>query len=319
MKITTILSTVALGIVLITTPLLAQTMPAGTVHPGTQPQGAIAPDSVPAKLSRSQRKVLRQNRRAVNQNARLQTEGTTNTSMQDAQYRQSSVSDGTAINNSNVTNYNSNNTTNAPTGVGSNPNVPGGRNTTPAADTPSSGAEMTSSTGTATVIKEARTSETPAVKAGSTIRNTSIGDFMASSPNYTTLLNALQQTNLLETLKGTGPYTLFAPDNNAFKQLPSTIQNGLLDGSHADALKQLLAYHVIMGTVSTEEAKTPREYTTLAGSKIQVRATANGQLDITDEQGHTSRADGRGQQQANGVVYGLKTVLMPKSESSRFR
>lgn len=97
----------------------AQTTPTGTATSTTYPQGAIAPDSAPMKGSRNQNKAMRKNRR----NTQGNSGSATNTSRQDARYRESSASDGTSINNSNTTNYNSNNVTNAPTGAGSNPNT----------------------------------------------------------------------------------------------------------------------------------------------------------------------------------------------------
>ncbi|WP_420151351.1 hypothetical protein [Spirosoma sp.] len=119
MKLKHSFSLVALGMALATTSVLAQTTPTGTATSTTYPQGAIAPDSMPMKASREQKKAMRQNRKSNRKN----TGSTTNTSVQDARYRESSASDGTSINNSNTTNYNSNNVTNAPTGAGSNPNT----------------------------------------------------------------------------------------------------------------------------------------------------------------------------------------------------
>ena len=109
----------AVGAALAVTPSWAQTTPTGTATSTTYPQGAIAPDSAPMKGSRNQNKSMRKNRRE----ARANSGGATNTSRQDARYRESSASDGTSINNSNTTNYNSNNVTNAPSGAGSNPNT----------------------------------------------------------------------------------------------------------------------------------------------------------------------------------------------------
>jgi len=130
MKIKQTLTLAALGIALAATASWAQTTPTGTINPTTYPQGAIATDSMPAKASRSQKRTMKQNRKTMEQNARMNRSGTTNTSPQDARYRESSASDGTAINNSNTTNYNSNNVTNAPTGAGSNPNTKGVMSTT---------------------------------------------------------------------------------------------------------------------------------------------------------------------------------------------
>ena len=313
----------ALGIALVITPGWAQTTPTSTAPATGYPTGAIAPDSTPAKTSRSQKKAMKRNRNSMNQNAN----STTNTSTQDANYRQSSASEGTSINNSNTTNYNSNNVTNAPTGAGSNPNTLNNTQSSPSTGTPTNTkGEARSDAGAAEAISGARTTESPAVKAGSTVRNTSIGDFVASSPNYITLQNALQSVKLDETLKGTGPYTLFAPANTAFKKLPASIQGGLLDGSNRDALTQLLSYHVVNGALTTDEltrqikaGNGKVQLKTLAGGSLTAQLGANGQIQLTDEKGGTAAVEGSGNRQLNGVVYEINSVLMPKSGSGSFR
>ncbi|GAB3998838.1 hypothetical protein GCM10028807_47580 [Spirosoma daeguense] len=122
MKIKQTISLLTIGIALATTSSWAQSTPTGVATSTTYPQGAIATDSIPEKASRNQKKVMRENRRTMKQNVRS-NRSSSNTSIQDAEYRESSASDGTSINNSNTTNYNSNNVTNAPTGAGSNPNT----------------------------------------------------------------------------------------------------------------------------------------------------------------------------------------------------
>lgn len=346
MKINQTLSLLTLGAVLATGAAWAQTTPTGTATSTTYPTGAVAPDSTPVS-ARSQRKAMKRNRKAMQQNAR-QNPGTS-TSVQDGQYRQSSSSDGTAINNSNTTNYNSNNVTNAPTGAGSNPTtavptpadqVSNGQNNSAARSsvssegssyspntnaTPSGTSVSTSGTGEA--VSGARSSEMPAVKAGSTNRSASVGDFISSSPNFTTLQNALQTSELDETLKGTGPYTVFAPSNNAFKKIPASAQNGLLEGNNRDALKQLLSYHVVRGEVDVAELKRrikegngKAELQTLAGSTLLAKTGPNGSIELTDDQGHSAQIDaGDNYKSANGVVHGINVVLMPKAGGSMFK
>ncbi|WP_020599904.1 fasciclin domain-containing protein [Spirosoma panaciterrae] len=327
MKINGTLSLIAIGIALATTSTWAQTTPTGTVSSSTIPQGAIAPDSTPSKAAaRNQKRAMRQARRSMNQNS---TTGTGNTTTQDAHYRQSSTSDGTAINNSNTTNYNSNNVTNAPTGAGSNPNTMTNMgNTTP--DPTNTSRSRTnpvdSNAGSVEAVKGARTTEAPAVKVGTTVRNSSVGDFIGSSPNYTTLQNALQSSDLYEMLRGNGPYTLFAPTNSAFKKLPTTVQAGLLDGSHRDALKQLLSYHIVSGSLNSDElgqqmkaGNGKAQLKTLSGRTLTATLDTNGKLSLTDEQGNTIHVENNGNRQANGMVYGIDTVLMAKDGAASFR
>ncbi len=340
MKIKQHISLFALGTALIATTGWAQTTPTGVATSSSYPQGAIAPDSMPAKPSKEQKRAMKRNRKLTNQKAGSAAT-TTNTSPQDARYRQSSASEGTAVNNSNTTNYNSNNVTNAPTGAGSNPNasptpadqVSNGQNNSAArSSSSSSGSSYSPNTsapdsnaGTAAAVSGARTSPDPAVKAGSTVRNTSIGDFVSSSPNYTTLQNALQSADMWETLKGSGPYTVFAPTNAAFKTLPATVQGALLEGSNRAALKQLLSYHVVSGSLTPSELSRQIKagngkatLKTLSGTNLTIQES-NGRMTLTDEQGHTASIDGSGNPQSNGVVYGISNVLMPKSGMDSFR
>ena len=320
---------VAFSIALIATisALQAQTRPAGTVNSNAYPQGAVRPDSMPNKtMTRAQKRATKKNRR----NKAMNNAETTNTSVQNARYRESSASDGTTVNNSNVTNYNSNNVTNAPTGVGSNPNTDKALKTeTDPAQTKEQlkGQEAKSNAGTIEAIKGAETAKTPAIKSGSTVRNTSVGDFMASSPNFTTLQNALQSADLSETLKGTGPFTIFAPVNDAFKKLPTAVQAGLLDGSNKEALKQLLTYHVVSGNLNADEmtrqlraGNGKARLTTLAGGTLTAQSDSSGKIMLMDEQGNKVNVNAKeGHSQQNGMVYEIDTVLMPKAGAAAFK
>lgn len=325
MKINHSIGLLTLATALTVTAGLAQTTPAGTVHSTTYPQGAIAPDSMSAKESaRMQKRAMKRNRRAERANA---SGTTTNTTVQDARYRESSVSDGTAINNSNVTNYNSNNVTNAPTGAGSNPNTKGTlKNDTDPGTTKPATNQPDSNVGAVHAVRGAEMTKTPAVNAGSTVRNSSIGDFIASSPNYITLQNALQTSDLFDMLKGSNAYTLFAPNNNAFKRLPTAVQSGLLDGSNRAALKQVLSYHVVSGALNKDEltrqikaGNGKAQLKTMAGNTLTAQLGSNGHITLTDEQGNTAQVDGNSFQQANGVVYEINAVLMPGSGIDAFK
>lgn len=338
MKITHTLGLLTLTTALTATVGWSQTTPTGTASPTTYPQGAVAPDSTPASgAGRNQNRANRRNRSTGNrmdQNSQGTTGQTgTNTSTGDAQYRKSSSSNGTSVNSSNTTNYDVNSSVNAPTGAGSNPNATGTPTTPPGNDDTNNSAanagtanEPKSSAGTAATVTKARMSEQPAVKAGSTERNTSIHDFIASSPNYTTLQNALQSVDLYEKLRGNGPYTLFAPTNQAFKKLPPAMQAGLLEGRNHDALTQLLAYHVVQGTVDAAELNRQIKsgngkatLPTLAGGILTAQAGASGGITLTDEQGHTVSVEQADQYQQKGVIHTIGAVLMPKRSATAFR
>lgn len=266
--------------------------------------------------------------RRMNTNANQRT--APDTSVQDARYRQTSVGNGTAVNNSNTTNYNSNNAVNNTTGAGANPNMPVPNGTPPNNNTGSAAGPatqgQTGASGTAAAVEDAKMTKTPAVDVGSTKRNSSVGDFIASSPNYTTLQNALQAVDLNETLRQDGAYTLFAPSNAAFQKLPTAVQGKLLDGANRNALKQLLLYHVVSGKVDavelTRQIKSGNGEVvlkTLAGGTLTARLTGNGDVSLTDGQGQTIRVTGSNVVQTNGVVHELSDVLLPQGGASAFR
>lgn len=339
MKIKQTLNLLTLGLASLTTVAQAQTTPTGAATSTTYPVGAVVADSgASVKPSRSQR---RANKRAGStMNSQRSGSGST-ASPQDGQYRQSSSANGTAVNSSNTTNYNSNNVTNAPTGVGSNPSVAADPTTLSGSSTSGSsgsssgsGSSMNSfttdgaaKTGTAAAVTGARTQEpTPAVVAGSTERNTSIEDFISSSPNYVTLQNALQSSDLYKTLQENGTYTLFAPSNSAFKKLPANIQGGLLEGRNHDALKQLLSYHLVKGSLDaaglTQQIRTGNgkaQLQTVAGGTLTARLGANGRITLTDEQGKTAIVEGADKRQSNGMVHEIDAVLMPRNGAGMFR
>ncbi|QJD78674.1 fasciclin domain-containing protein [Spirosoma rhododendri] len=243
------------------------------------------------------------------------------TAAQSGAYRQSSSDNGTTVNSSNTTNYNSNNVTNAPTGVGSNPAAPATTSGSSRKRKPvSKGTGTGSATGSA--IQKARTAPSPAVTAGSTERNTSIHDFIASSPNYTTLQNALQAVGLFETLRGSKSYTLFAPTNDAFKKLPAAVQTGLLEGRNRQALTQLLNYHLVKGALSDDDLRKKLKsggtatLKTVAGESLTIASNADGQLTITDQAGNKASIIESDQKQNNGYVHGINAVLMTTGGSA---
>lgn len=340
MKINQSIGLLTLGIALVSLPGRAQTTPTGAANSTTYPQGAIAEDSAATSKTGGGQKRNRQNRTnrsTTNQNSRTgsgSSSGTTGN--QDDRYRQNSATYGTTLNNSNSTNYNSNNVTTAPTGAGSTSTTSGSsttpRNENDQASGSTSGSASGSMTdgaqknGTAAAVTGARTTKEPAVKVGSTERNSSVGDFIASSPNYVTLQNAIQSAELNQLLEETGPYTIFAPSNAAFKKLPATMQAGLLEGRNRNALKQLLSYHIVRGSVDAatltkqiKEGNGKAQLKTLSDNTLTAQLGTDGRIMLTDQQGGTAYVEATDSQQSNGIVHGINAVLLPKVETASFR
>ncbi|KAB7731111.1 fasciclin domain-containing protein [Rudanella paleaurantiibacter] len=305
-------------------------------------------DDADRKNRRERRRNMRRNNRS-DVNSRQNRQGSTtpegatgNSGRQDATYRESSTSNGTVNNNSNTTNYNSNQVTTAPTGVGSNPSATGAagdvRPGTVSAGSAGAGRSTTTekatagdpnlnrpaATGTGTAVSKAENA--PIVNTTASVGRTSVGDFIAAQPDYTTLQNAFQSAQIDKNLREGQSYTVFAPSNAAFKKLPAKIQNVLLEGQNRDALSTLLSYHVVPGVLDVAAltrqigaGNGSAQLKTLSGATLTAKLGSDGKVVLTDEQGHTSRIDTPNQVQTNGVVHGIDTVLMPKESSVMFR
>ena len=139
-----------------------------------------------------------------------------------------------------------------------------------------------------------------------------IVDTAMAAKNLTTLVKALQAAGLVETLKGAGPFTVFAPDNKAFSKLPA----GALDALMADPakLKQVLTYHVIPGNIMAADAMnmtSPTSPPTVEGSTLQVTKGRKGKLKINDAT--VTKADIKA---SNGTIHIIDTVLMPPAAAT---
>jgi len=130
-----------------------------------------------------------------------------------------------------------------------------------------------------------------------------IASIVANNPNFSTLLSAVQAAGLVETLNGSGPYTVFAPTNAAFAKVPSDQLQALLNDR--EQLRALLLYHVVPGRVTAAQVKTMSSAATAQGSTINVR-TMSGKVMIDDAT--VTRADLRA---SNGIIHVIDTVLMP--------
>ncbi len=131
-----------------------------------------------------------------------------------------------------------------------------------------------------------------------------IVDVAVSNPRFSTLVAALQAADLVTTLQGPGPFTVFAPTNDAFDKIPPAILNFLL--SQPDALKSVLLYHVVPGANDLRFAFNTRDLDTAQGQEVYVeRESARLNVNNARVQWKTIRTD-------NGVVYIIDSVLLPQ-------
>jgi len=120
---------------------------------------------------------------------------------------------------------------------------------------------------------------------------------------FTTLLAALETANLTKTLKGTGPFTIFAPSDEAFRQLKSVSLDALL--KDAGKLKSLLTYHIISGSVAVKDIM-PGVFKTLEGRSLTATINANSTI-INGAK--VMKAD---METSNGMIHIIDQVIIPK-------
>lgn len=138
-----------------------------------------------------------------------------------------------------------------------------------------------------------------------------------NSADHTTLVAAVQAAGLVETLQGAGPFTVFAPTNEAFAKLPAGTVETLLLPENKDMLTRILACHVvaanamsdaIMGMIADDGGKHP--VGTVGGCELTAM-TADGKVMIEDGQGNVATVTIADVKQSNGVIHVIDTVLLP--------
>lgn len=162
------------------------------------------------------------------------------------------------------------------------------------------------------------TSDNPMVGGSAMLKTKDIIDNAVNSKDHTTLVAAVKAAGLVETLKGAGPFTVFAPTNEAFEKLPKGTVDNLLKPENKKMLAGILTYHVVPGKMDAatiakaiEDGKGKATFKTVAGGTLT--ATMDGKdLVLTDEKGGKSKVTIADVMQSNGVIHVVDSVLMPK-------
>lgn len=144
-----------------------------------------------------------------------------------------------------------------------------------------------------------------------------IVDNAVNSKDHTTLVAAVKAAGLVETLKGPGPFTVFAPTNAAFAALPAGTVDTLLKPENKGTLTAVLTYHVVPGNLDAKAlaakvkaGKGSASLTTVQGETLTVRA-AGGGVTVTDAKGNVAKVTAADVRQTNGVIHVVDKVLMP--------
>jgi uncharacterized surface protein with fasciclin (FAS1) repeats len=139
----------------------------------------------------------------------------------------------------------------------------------------------------------------------------------SEASNLTTLVSAVTAAGLGETLSGAGPFTVFAPTNEAFEKIPAATRTSLMEPAQKEALSKILTYHVVPGKLTAADLTKQIQagggtatLTTVNGAKLTAKA-AGGGVQLTDAAGGTSMVTQADVMQSNGVVHVIDTVVMP--------
>ena len=150
--------------------------------------------------------------------------------------------------------------------------------------------------------------------------NKNIIENAVNSKDHTTLVAAVKAAGLVETLQSKGPFTVFAPTNEAFNKLPAGTVETLLKPENIKSLQTILTYHVVAGKMNSSDiAKAIKAGKGKAALKTVSGGTLTAWMDgkdlyISDESGNKAKVTISDVNQSNGVIHVVDTVLLPKMQ-----
>jgi uncharacterized surface protein with fasciclin (FAS1) repeats len=157
----------------------------------------------------------------------------------------------------------------------------------------------------------------PMVGGASMLKTMDIVDNAVNSADHTTLVAAVKAAGLVETLKSKGPFTVFAPTNEAFNKLPAGTVDTLVKPENKGMLTKILTYHVLAGKF---DSKAIARRIKAGGGKAQFKTVSGGtlwawmsgdRLTLTDEKGGAATVSIANVYQSNGVIHVVDSVLLP--------
>lgn len=178
-------------------------------------------------------------------------------------------------------------------------------------------ASITLANGSASAQMMNKTDSNPMVGGASMLRSRDIIDNAVNSADHTTLVAAVKAAGLVDTLKSAGPFTVFAPTNEAFNKLPAGTVDTLVKPENKAMLTKILTYHVLAGKF---DSKAIAKQIKAGGGKAQFKTVSGGtlwawmegnKLVLRDEKGGTSTVTIADVYQSNGVIHVVDSVLLP--------
>jgi uncharacterized surface protein with fasciclin (FAS1) repeats len=140
-----------------------------------------------------------------------------------------------------------------------------------------------------------------------------------NSADHTTLVAAVKAAGLVDTLSGPGPFTVFAPTNEAFGMLPAGTVESLVKPENKTALTKILTYHVVPGTYDSTKLRSlilegngTATLTTVQGGKLWLMMNGSSNITVKDEKGDVADVTISDVRQSNGVIQVVDHVLLPR-------
>lgn len=159
--------------------------------------------------------------------------------------------------------------------------------------------------------------ENPMVGGAAMYKTKNIVENAVNSKDHTTLVAAVQAAGLVDTLKGAGPFTVFAPTNAAFDKLPAGTVETLVKPENKGTLTKILTYHVLAGKFDSraimkaiKKGRGKAEFTTVSGGKLWAMLDGKNVV-LMDEKGGRSMVTIADVRQSNGVIHVIDTVVLP--------
>ncbi len=176
-----------------------------------------------------------------------------------------------------------------------------------------------SATASAQMMSDGKKSDgNPTVGGAAMYKTKNIVENAMESPIHTTLVKAVVAAGLVETLKGKGPFTVFAPTDEAFAKVPADALTSLMQPENKAMLTKILTYHVVAGRMDSKKiAQAIKKgggratFKTVSGGTLTAMMHGNAVM-LTDEKGGTAMVTTADVYQSNGVIHVIDTVVMPK-------
>jgi uncharacterized surface protein with fasciclin (FAS1) repeats len=134
-----------------------------------------------------------------------------------------------------------------------------------------------------------------------------IVDTAVAAGSFTTLAKALQAADLVDTLKGNGPFTVFAPTDDAFAKLPKGTLEDLLKPANKAKLRRILSYHVVPGNVTAADVVKLKSAKAVSGDTIDIKASGGS---VMVEESRVIKTDITA---SNGVIHVIDAVMLPEA------